>query len=88
MRKSVAIALSTIFILTYSAPGLHAQQVPADNRLPVADLPHVIQFAVRNQPLIQQSIIDEEITELQVKARLADWYPQVNFGYLFQHWYQ
>ncbi len=37
------------------------------------------------QPLIQQSLIDEETTETTIKSKLADWFPQLNFNYLFQH---
>lgn len=32
--------------------------------------------------------MDEAITELQIKSKLADWYPQVNLNYLFQHNFQ
>jgi len=51
-------------------------------------LPNVIQYALRRQPLVQQSLADETITGLQVKSKLADWYPQVNFNYLYQHNFQ
>ena len=33
-------------------------------------------------------MIDEKITDLQIKSKLADWYPQVNFNYLYQHNFQ
>jgi outer membrane protein TolC len=29
--------------------------------------------------------MDEKITQLQIKSRLADWYPQINFNYNYQH---
>ena len=45
----------------------------------------VVQYAMKNQPLVQQSLLDEQITEYQIKSKLADWYPQVNFGYVLQH---
>jgi len=50
-----------------------------------AGLQDVIQYAIKNQPIIQQSIIDERITESQVRSKLADWYPQINFNYNLQH---
>lgn len=50
-----------------------------------ATLESVIQYALKNQPVIQQSLIDERITEAQIRSRLADWYPQINFNYLLQH---
>lgn len=53
-----------------------------------ATLSNVIQYALKRQPAVQQAVIDETITKLQVKSKLADWYPQVNFNYLYQHNFQ
>jgi len=53
-----------------------------------ATLQTIIQYAVKNQPVVQQSVLDEKITEMQIKSKLADWYPQVNFNYLYQHNFQ
>lgn len=50
-----------------------------------ADLPAVIKYALLHQPQIRQSAINEEVTDLQIKNKLADWYPQVNFNYTYQH---
>lgn len=44
-----------------------------------------INYAIKNQPRIQQSLLDEEITAFNIRSKLADWYPQVNFGYGIQH---
>ena len=43
---------------------------------------------MKHQLLIQQSLLDEEITERQIRIRLADWYPQLNFNYNIQHNFQ
>ena len=51
-----------------------------------ASLTDCIQYALRNQPLIRQSQLDEAITENTIKSKLADWYPQLNFGYNLQHY--
>ncbi|MCF0054950.1 TolC family protein [Dyadobacter sp. CY356] len=48
-------------------------------------LEEILQYAMKNQPLIRQSVIDERITENTVKTKLADWYPQINFNYSLQH---
>ena len=53
-----------------------------------AALPQVIKYALENQPAVNQAEINEEITRLQIKNRLADWYPQVNFNYVYQHNFQ
>jgi outer membrane protein TolC len=66
----------------------YSQQNAADSLLQDATLPNVIQYALKRQPLIQQSLIDERATDLQIKSKLADWYPQVNFNYLYQHNFQ
>jgi outer membrane protein len=55
------------------------------NTINNATLEEVIQYALKNQPLIQQSLIDEKITENNIKSKLADWYPQINFAYNLQH---
>lgn len=63
-------------------------QSTGDSLLHQASLPECIQYALKHQPLVQQSLIDEEITERQIKSRLADWYPQLNFNYSYQHNFQ
>ena len=60
----------------------------ADSLLREATLQNVVQYALQNQPLLKQSVIDEQITEQTIKSKLADWYPQVNFGYNYQHNFQ
>jgi outer membrane protein len=65
-----------------------AQQPSNDSLLPDATLENVIQYALRHQPAIQQALANEQITEFTIKSRLADWYPQINFGYNFQHNFQ
>jgi hypothetical protein len=41
-----------------------------------------------HQPTVKQSLIDEEIVETYIKTRLADWYPQLNFDYSIQHYFE
>lgn len=60
----------------------------SDSILKEASLSNIIQYALKRQPVIQQALMDEAITELQIKSKLADWYPQVNLNYLFQHNFQ
>jgi len=80
-------SLSVVFILFFNP--LHAfSQQEADSTLPHASLPNVIQYALKRHPQVQQSMVDEEITRLQIKSKLSEWYPQVNFNYLFQHNFQ
>lgn len=60
-------------------------QTRPDSSLPNATLETCVQYALTHQPVIQQSLLDEAITEKQIQARLSDWYPQVNFNYNLQH---
>ena len=65
-------------------PGLvaNAQKVP--DILPQdATVQACVQYALNHYPLIQQALLDEQITDRQIKSKLADWYPQIaaNAGY-------
>jgi outer membrane protein TolC len=62
-----------------------ATQPNADSILQQATLDNLVRYALKRQPQVQQALMDEEITGLQVKSRLSAWYPQVNFGYIYQH---
>lgn len=53
-----------------------------------ASIDDCIRYAIDHQPRVRQALIDEEITRSEIKSRLADWYPQVNFNYNLQHNFQ
>ena len=73
MRKSSSLALCAITLTTLILTSAIASAQRSDSLLQVADLPNVINYALKNQPVIQQSLLGEKITEMQVKSRLADW---------------
>ncbi len=75
-------------LLLVSLYSLEVNAQTGDSLLRDATLPGIIQYALKNQPAVQQSLIDEKITDLQIKSKLADWYPQVDFNYLYQHNFQ
>lgn len=60
-------------------------QSPSDSALPDATLAACVNYALTHQPVIQQALLDEQITEKQIQSRLADWYPQLNLAYNLQH---
>jgi len=62
-----------------------AQTKTADSLLSEVTLQSAVDYAIKNQPNVQRYLIDEEITEHNIKSKLADWYPQVNFNYSLQH---
>jgi outer membrane protein len=49
-------------------------------------LEECIAYALKNQPAVQQAHIDEQITEREIKAALADWYPQIGATANVQHY--
>jgi len=73
------------FFLLLSPAFITAQTAAKDSLLKEVTLKNAVEYAIKNQPRIQQSLIDEAITAFTIKSKLADWYPQVNFNYNLQH---
>jgi outer membrane protein TolC len=70
-------------------PGLVAAQeqqpkTASDSLLQVATLEEIVKYAIEHQARVQQAVADQEITKYQIRGRLADWFPQVNFVYNYQ----
>ena len=59
-----------------------------DATLTDASLKACVQYALQHKPFVQQAVIDEQITNLGIKGKLADWYPQLGFDYNVQHNFQ
>src|SRR5882757_9483101 len=64
----------------------NAQKAP--DTLSNATLQAVVQYALKHYPLIQQAMLDEQITDRQIKSKLADWYPQLNLTANYQNNFQ
>jgi outer membrane protein len=47
-----------------------------------------IKYALDNQTNIRQALIDEQITDRQIKSQLSEWYPQINFSGNYQYNFQ
>ena len=77
----------TLF-LSFFVLSANAQRPNSDSVFQQATLTNIIQYAIKHQPVIRQSQIDEQITETTIRNKLADWYPQVNFNYSLQHNFQ
>lgn len=60
-------------------------QKPTDSPARQAYLPDCIQYALEHQPIIRQSLIDQEIADRTVRSTLAAWYPQLNSSYNLIH---
>ncbi len=76
--------LSLLFLFAF----ISASYAQTDSLLQTASLQNCVQYAIKHQPLVQQALLDEEITEKQIRIKLADWYPQLNFNYNYQHNFQ
>lgn len=83
----IQLKLITLLIFTVLSVRIHAQTAD-DSLLQQATLPNIIEYTIRHLPLIQKITIDEDITKIQVKSKIADWYPQLNFNYNIQHNFQ
>lgn len=90
MQHKKSVILLAILLILKIPSVLIAQTSVSENttntpKLEQATLENVIQYAVKNHPQIQQSLIDQRIVENTIKSKLADWYPQINFNYNLQH---
>src|SRR5258706_6564877 len=80
--RSKVLRTGILFLLPFFA---HAQQPEPGAELKKATLEEVVDYAIKHQPIIQQSLIDQKTTETTIKGKLADWYPQLNFNYSLIH---
>lgn len=78
----LVLNIISIFLFTCHIQGQVSRQ---DSLLTQASLQDCIQYALKHQPLIHQSLIDEDIAETNIKTTLSEWYPQVNATYNLQH---
>jgi outer membrane protein TolC len=72
----------SLFVIFASA------QRPQQDTLANATLQACVQYALKHYPLVQQALLDEQITERQIKSKLADWYPQLNFNASYTNYFQ
>jgi outer membrane protein TolC len=78
--------LLVLFFLLGYLPGKTQQQDSL--LLQKATLENIVQYALKHQPSVQQSLIDEEIIETTIRNKLSAWYPQLNLNYSLQHNFQ
>ncbi|MHB1687554.1 MAG: TolC family protein [Ignavibacteriaceae bacterium] len=84
MKKIIFLLLVAFLTVPYI---FSQSSTPSDSLLQQGTLQNCVQYALAHQPLIKQSLLDEQITEREIKSKLADWFPQLNFNYNFQHNY-
>ena len=86
--------MKKIFYVVFVSSGLsvctlavHAQKA-ADTVLQNATLQNCVEYAEKHYPLVQQSLLDEQITDRQIRSKLADWLPQLNLNASYQNNFQ
>ncbi len=77
------LGLTTSFLRAYSQTT--ARQ---DSVIRHGTLHNCVQYALTHQPLVRQSLLDEEITDRTIGIQLSDWFPQLNFNFSAQHFFQ
>ena len=81
--------LKLIFILLSLNLSVFPQQENnSDTLFHKSTLDDCIRYAFGHQPVIQQSLLDEQITDHEVNSKLADWFPQLNLNMNFIHNYK
>ncbi len=84
MDKWIAFSISIILFISNSSIAQQTNKTK-DSLLQTATLETCLQYAMQHKPQIQQSLLDEQSTDLAIKSKLADWYPQLNFDYFIQN---
>ena len=87
MNKCILLFAAFLLLINNKTNAQQSTKIK-DSILQTASLETCLQYALQHRPLIQQSLLDEQSTDLAIKSKLADWYPQVNFDYSLQNTFQ
>ncbi|MGI4728373.1 MAG: TolC family protein [Janthinobacterium lividum] len=77
MRSSRFYYILPLFILIFYPIFLRAQ-TRQDSLPPVVTLQECIRYALKNQPLLKQASIDQDINERNIGIALSAWLPQIS----------
>jgi outer membrane protein TolC len=77
-----------ISVLFFAFSGILHGQTVHDTLPSNVTLSQCITFALTNQSLINQSLLDEEITKRNIRIALSAWYPQLEVDANIQHFLQ
>lgn len=78
-------ALLFVCLIAWSFP---ATAQTNDNNTAVLTLTDCLRYALKNQPSVNQSLIDEEIAKASNNIALSAWLPQVSGSANLQHYFQ
>jgi outer membrane protein len=85
MRIHKLILVFLGFIPIFFPGSIRAQVVNDSLVLKDATLDQLIDYALKNKPGVQQSLLDEEIGERDINSALSGWLPQINADASFNH---
>lgn len=77
--------IHAIIILFFQYPAILVAQIPRDSLPAKVTLTDCIDYALINQPTVQQSLLDEDITRQDIRIALSGWMPQLNTELNLQH---
>lgn len=78
----------SLLFLAASAQKTYDTPKASDTLPPDATVQACVQFALKHFPLVQQALLDEEITDRQIKSKLGEWYPQIGINASYQNNFQ
>ncbi len=85
--KQVILSLAILFLSSVIYADASAQSntpvLPSN-----ASLKNCIRYALNHQPALQQSYLDQQITEHSIKSKLSDWYPHAGLNYSLNHYFK
>lgn len=87
-RSHPAIILLSLMTTLWLPCLSQSRQGQGDSILSNATLENCIAYAIRNNPVIKNAGLDEDIVNATIKSKLADWYPQLSFNYDIQYYFQ
>lgn len=82
-RQNIIFAI--IAILSIFPFSLAAQKQESTESVQSLTLDECVEIALRNNPQIQNAILNEEYVETTIKSKLSDWYPQIGLTANYQH---
>ncbi|MEO7212534.1 TolC family protein [Mucilaginibacter sp.] len=85
MKKLRGLYITNIVLFF---PVLLFAQTSSDTAAASYTLKQSVDFALKNQPLLKQAYIDEQINERDINIGLSAWLPQVNSSSSIQHYFQ
>jgi outer membrane protein TolC len=89
MKKLKYLAIFTLINLTLILHSSLFAQTGIDTAIngPVS-LKQCVEFALRNQPVVRQASIDEQINERDIRIGLSAWLPQVTSSGLYNYYFK